>query len=130
MFCGTSLPPADVVLQLHKLLCWERVLTFLSLFGIQLSLAEMVFKFPKCLQGKDFDTQDEEKVEDESELVLKLDGKNIDGKSLQSIFERRCQLAVCDSFLPSIPIDLKDSRMSMREAGRTCWTSFFVESNI
>ncbi|GAQ83617.1 Ca2+-modulated nonselective cation channel polycystin [Klebsormidium nitens] len=43
----------------------------------------------KC---KELDTHDEEEAEEESELVLKLDGKNIDGESLQSIFERRCQM--------------------------------------
>ncbi|GAQ92259.1 Ca2+-modulated nonselective cation channel polycystin [Klebsormidium nitens] len=42
-------------------------------------------------KGMDVDTHDEEEAKDESELVLKLGGKNIDGESLQSIFERRCQ---------------------------------------
>jgi hypothetical protein len=85
------------------------------LFGIPLPLTELVSKFPDCVQGKDLDTHNEEEVEDESELVLKLDGKNIDGKSLQSIFERRCQLAVCDSFRPSIP--LKVEIKNVTEAG-------------
>jgi hypothetical protein len=46
------------------------------------------------LQAKsDVDTHDEETDVEERELVLKLDGKQIDNESLQSIFERRCDVA-------------------------------------
>jgi hypothetical protein len=68
------------------------------------------------LQAKsDVDTHDEETDVEERELVLKLDGKQIDNESLQSIFERRCDMQVrLLNLLVAVQASTESSRARIR----------------